>query len=176
MVFWNWAKGLEDAFDSRNRRQLHDFIVGKDDTAYDGKVRHDIVDDEAIVEHEVETEESDTATLYCLPTDAPNGDEKNVEGRRELGRVPLFAIFHRMANEKGVPHSFTRMSAPLLVKGFMTEYIRFHLAMARTADLRRLPYRASSSGCACHDRRSLRSEQTLRFARVLRRHLLSRLS
>ncbi|KZV71451.1 potassium transporter [Peniophora sp. CONT] len=108
MVFWNWAKGLEDAFDSRNRRQLHDFIVGKDDAVFDGKVRHDIIDDEAIVEHEVETEESDTATLYCLPTDAPSGNEKNVEGRRELGRVPLFAIFHRMANEKGVPHSFTR--------------------------------------------------------------------
>ncbi|VDB98094.1 unnamed protein product [Peniophora sp. CBMAI 1063] len=108
MVFWNWAKGLEDAFDSRNRRQLHDFIVGKDETALDGKVQQDIVDDDAIIEDEEAHDDSDAATLYCLPPVAFCGDDKGSDGRRELGRVPLFAIFHRMANEKGVPHSFTR--------------------------------------------------------------------
>ena len=110
MVFWNWAKGLEDTFDSKNRRQLHDFIVGKDEMAFDEKVRQDVHDDGAIVEDEVATDESDVATLYCLPHAAFSGEEKDPEGRRELGRVPLFAIFHRMANEKGVPHSFTRTS------------------------------------------------------------------
>lgn len=102
MVFWNWAKGLEDAFDSRNRRQLRDFIVGKHETSFD-KVRQDVVNEEVVSEDD----ESDVGTLYCLPDDAFSG--KNPEGRRELGRVPLLAIFHRMANEKGVPHSFTRM-------------------------------------------------------------------
>jgi KUP system potassium uptake protein len=39
MVFWTWAKGLEDRFDGANRRNLRRFIVAKDsDNASDGVV------------------------------------------------------------------------------------------------------------------------------------------
>ncbi|KAI0032636.1 potassium transporter [Vararia minispora EC-137] len=87
MVFWNWAKGLEETFDSRSRRQLSDIIVGR-------------TEEEETPEDDME----DARTLFCLASD---GDEKGAdEGRRELGRVPLLAVFHRMAHEKGVPHSY----------------------------------------------------------------------
>jgi KUP system potassium uptake protein len=82
MVFWNWAKGLEEAFDRRNRRQLSNFIVGRED--------NDAADSGE--------DDADTQTLYCVAQD--NG------GKRALGRVPLLAVFHRMAHEKGVPYSY----------------------------------------------------------------------
>ena len=48
-----------------------------------------------------EPSEEDVNTLYCVTS-----DEKSDEAKRELGRVPLLAVFHRMAHEKGVPHSY----------------------------------------------------------------------
>lgn len=39
------------------------------------------------------------------PQYGPLTDDKGVE-RREIGRIPTFAIFHKLAVGKGVPHSF----------------------------------------------------------------------
>ena len=37
--------------------------------------------------------------------DKPDG-KGTAEEKRELGRLPMLAIFHKMAYEKGVPYSF----------------------------------------------------------------------
>ncbi|KAI0072602.1 potassium transporter [Panus rudis PR-1116 ss-1] len=93
MVFWTWARGLEDTFDSTNRRSLRDIIVRKD--------------------------ANDNTTYYVLG-DIPNGqdvldyspkkssDEAGtpVSNLTALARIPTCAVFHQLTPGKGVPHSF----------------------------------------------------------------------
>jgi len=97
MTFWTWAKGLEDQFDRKSRRRLDGFIVPEG----------------AVVESE-KREESDfvefsaadaTTDLYYVTPPLP-GSAGEVE-RHALTRLPIFAIFHGIAHERGVPPSFT---------------------------------------------------------------------
>jgi KUP system potassium uptake protein len=54
--------------------------------------------------------EGDYPLSYCYtrrnpPVDEPI-DDKTPELRREIQRIPTFAIFHKLAVGKGVPHTF----------------------------------------------------------------------
>ncbi|KAG6853925.1 hypothetical protein C0991_012415 [Blastosporella zonata] len=93
MLLWTWAKALEDKFDGANRQNLRHFIQ-KDDK-------------------KVEAEDTDTdmdSTLYYVPAGVPelNSDSRALVlgERRELQRIPTCAIFHKMSEGKGVPHTF----------------------------------------------------------------------
>lgn len=50
---------------------------------------------------------SEVAKYFLVQTGGGVGNKPWGSERRELGRLPVVGIFHKMANEKGVPHSFT---------------------------------------------------------------------
>ncbi len=108
------SKGLEDAFDGQNRQNLRDFIR-KDEKLQvtfhlDGDAENDAVDDE------VDDDDDDTYSIsryYYVPhpsasSSAVDGDAhpKALLRQRELVRIPTCAVFHKIAEGQGVPHSF----------------------------------------------------------------------
>ncbi|PBK97534.1 potassium transporter [Armillaria gallica] len=115
MWLWTWGKGLEDAFDGQNRQNLRDFIH-KDEKLQvtfhlDGDAENDAVEDE------VDDDDDDTYSIsryYYVPHpskttgSAVDGDEhpKALLRQRELVRIPTCAVFHKIAEGQGVPHSF----------------------------------------------------------------------
>lgn len=134
MFFWTWAKGLEERFDYASRLTLDRFIStssdptnGKNgnravhtypihpDTNNAGAVDLSVYPDiqyrghSGIADVSGEAKEGNRdevllrdVTYYCTIGNREN-DER---GKKELGRLPVLAVFHRMAHEKGVPHSF----------------------------------------------------------------------
>ncbi|SJL07638.1 uncharacterized protein ARMOST_10988 [Armillaria ostoyae] len=115
MWLWTWGKGLEDAFDGQNRQNLRDFIR-KDEKLQvtfhlDGDAENDAVEDE------VDDDDDDTYSIsryYYVPhpsktiSNAVDGDAhpKALLRQRELVRIPTCAVFHKIAEGQGVPHSF----------------------------------------------------------------------
>ncbi|KAJ3576321.1 hypothetical protein NP233_g493 [Leucocoprinus birnbaumii] len=97
MVFWSWAKGLEENFDITSRRNIDRFLVLSEKSG-----ALPCSGDSALIVSESCDNDRD-ATLYCV---APSTDLENQQ-KREIGRLPLLAVFHRMGHERGVPHSFT---------------------------------------------------------------------
>ncbi|KZO92922.1 potassium transporter [Calocera viscosa TUFC12733] len=119
MIFWSWAKGLEDNFDGVNRHNLRHFIVNSANKPH-GNVIGDGIKIGKTSAHNFST----MATL----TQGSGGDENSTEEDviskedskpdalylvsedktfvRELNRVPIMAIFHKIAGGKGVPHTF----------------------------------------------------------------------
>ncbi|KAF8604432.1 potassium transporter [Ceratobasidium sp. AG-I] len=109
MWFWTWAKGLEDAFDGANRRNLRHFIMldsinpnekpspaivqGHSNTNTQNQ-EITFVDDQVATEEELEDEK---LGLYLL------SDSKE---KRPLPRVETTAVFHKLSAGKGVPHAF----------------------------------------------------------------------
>jgi len=128
MIFWTWAKGLEDEFDGSNRRNLRHFISTevqiseKPTRAASPSVRSgDEVKDEAgISEMNVATLDDqfkEEVSLF-LHRDAPSSlaqritgitiDDKKAqkEEKMVLARLPTCAIFHKLSAGKGAPHTF----------------------------------------------------------------------
>jgi len=115
MLFWTWAKGLEDAFDGANRKNLRHFIhVNEASEKVTLTVRPSpdvrFEDDHGIDEDQEKGEPMKDPTYYFLSPEAElayhaNRDSSS-EGRRELVRIPTCAIFHKIASGKGVPHTF----------------------------------------------------------------------
>ncbi|KAI0061789.1 potassium transporter [Artomyces pyxidatus] len=111
MVFWNWSKGLENRFDGATRRHLSHFIVTSEKDT--GILQPSLPsagsesgDDASILALEPSEKTVDSnATFYCV-VPASSGGEL-LETRRELGRLPVLAVFHKMGHERGVPYSFT---------------------------------------------------------------------
>ncbi|KLO10263.1 potassium transporter [Schizopora paradoxa] len=103
MTFWTWAKGLEDKFDGKNRRNLRHFIA---------------LDDVESPESEEICGVDLERTLYYMSPASPalsrqvsNSGEKSIasteeEEKRELVRINTCAIFHKLTPGRGVPHSF----------------------------------------------------------------------
>jgi KUP system potassium uptake protein len=116
MTFWTWAKGLEDAFDGANRRNLRHFIYVNDKAAEAQPVTYALThlgNDEDIISEEDEpaaADKSQETTYYFLTTPsemAMTMDNKKLEQeKKELVRLPTCAIFHKLAKGKGVPHTF----------------------------------------------------------------------
>jgi len=100
MLFWTWAKGLEDRFDRKSRRRLDGFIVSKG-------AGHMFEESEKRYETEIvqHSEDSNSTLYYVSPPALDSAGE--VEEHRALTRLPIFAIFHGIAPEHGIPPSFT---------------------------------------------------------------------
>ncbi|KIP04939.1 hypothetical protein PHLGIDRAFT_92762 [Phlebiopsis gigantea 11061_1 CR5-6] len=95
ILFWTWAKKLEDNFDGSTRENLRHIIVCKDDIdhgARDEKASHST--DEPTVEENMHT-----------PSHS-DGAHGSVVIRKPLTRIPICAIFHKLTTGRGVPHAF----------------------------------------------------------------------
>jgi KUP system potassium uptake protein len=94
MSLWVWSKRLEDEFDGQNRMNLRHFIHSNKKPQSDDDV----------------SSEGDYPVSYYYTIRNPSVDgsvdEKTTELRREIQRIPTFAIFHKLAVGKGVPHTF----------------------------------------------------------------------
>ena len=57
---------------------------------------------------DVSSETDYPVSYYYIENPSLNGpiDDKTVEQRVEIQRIPTFAIFHKLATGKGVPHTF----------------------------------------------------------------------
>jgi len=129
MIFWTWAKGLEDEFDGSNRRNLRQFISTevqiseKPTRAASPSVRSgdDAKSDVGFSDMNVATLEDqfkeevslflhrDTPTTLTqrITTGITIDDKKTQkEEKMALARLPTCAIFHKLSAGKGAPHTF----------------------------------------------------------------------
>jgi len=107
MLFWTWAKRLEDTFDGANRRNLRHFIVAgeKGEVTIPANERpHAIVSEN----DDLDGSEFVQDRYFYLARDkaASSSIQEQPEERKELVRIPTCAVFHKFAAGKGVPHSF----------------------------------------------------------------------
>ncbi|KIP07228.1 hypothetical protein PHLGIDRAFT_118284 [Phlebiopsis gigantea 11061_1 CR5-6] len=103
MVFWSWAKGLEDAFDSNHRSDLQNVIIREqlERTVGEGQVPevgYADAEDDGASEHE--------KYYVCDPEDHVVSQILPSRELLQLARLPTCAVFHRTTSGKGVPHSF----------------------------------------------------------------------
>ena len=129
MIFWTWAKRLEDEFDGSNRRNLRHFIstevqISERPTrAASPSVRSgdDARDEVGISETNVTTlddQYKEEVSLF-LHRDTPPSLTQRVttgitiedkkaqkEEKMVLARLPTCAIFHKLSAGKGAPHTF----------------------------------------------------------------------
>jgi KUP system potassium uptake protein len=100
MTFWTWAKGLEDQFDCKSRRRLDGFIVPEDAGSKPGESNEH--DESEIVQ--LSALDANTNLYYVNPPLPGSAGEAE---HNALTRLPIFAIFHGISHERGVPPSFT---------------------------------------------------------------------
>ncbi|KAF9468639.1 potassium transporter [Collybia nuda] len=106
MTLWTWAKSLEDAFDGVNRRNLRHFIQ-QDKTSVTiqfpsetDDIVTEVGDDQSVVGYD--------PTFYYntgFTKESDHGIDVENE-RKKLQRIPTCAVFHKIAQGKGVPHTF----------------------------------------------------------------------
>lgn len=118
MLFWTWAKGLEDRFDGMNRRNISRFIAfntlatpgpvtpmnatltsrppGAGDMTYVASDRITSAEDEKAPARE----------LYAKPQNLFLVPERDGTPHRPLARVQTCAVFHKLTAGHGVPHTF----------------------------------------------------------------------
>ncbi|KAF5389290.1 hypothetical protein D9757_003396 [Collybiopsis confluens] len=103
MVFWTWAKGLEEVFDGANRQNLRHFIWREDQVMPNKEA-----DEAEGLEGREDKDEGDNDPIYFyLPTQTFSGEDEGVSvGKRELTRIPSMAVFHKITAGPGVPHTF----------------------------------------------------------------------
>ncbi|EJU00469.1 potassium transporter [Dacryopinax primogenitus] len=124
MIFWTWAKGLEDQFDGVNRHNLRHFIVnaahlphgnagGKDDKLGKSTAVNCTSTTATLIQgsHAEEVEPSTEDDVYSKDGGEGKPDALYLVSEdktyvRELSRVPIMAVFHKLAGGKGVPHTF----------------------------------------------------------------------
>ncbi|KDQ61961.1 hypothetical protein JAAARDRAFT_204343 [Jaapia argillacea MUCL 33604] len=102
ILFWTWAKGLEDDFDAANLKTLRHFLTSesggklylRNDTPLPAPMPSDeVVENGGGTDTDRSEEGEESTELADLP-------------QRELARIPTFAIFHKLTGGRGVPHSF----------------------------------------------------------------------
>ncbi|GJE91288.1 potassium transporter [Phanerochaete sordida] len=116
IMFWTWAKRLEDKFDGSTRENLRHIILCRDE---------DVIDEKASTASEEQTvfESSGKRVViaddvphdniprfiltrqYSHASDACNGLQRAMI-KKPLARIPTCAIFHKLTTGRGVPHSF----------------------------------------------------------------------
>ncbi|KAK7685797.1 hypothetical protein QCA50_011143 [Cerrena zonata] len=109
MVFWTWAKGLEDRFDGHNRRNLRDIIIRKEEN--DVVLRVQSRDSEHIIDEQEENDHTQKLEKYYVldHNDTKAGFELSPDdksGLKVMARIPTCAIFHKLTTGRGVPHTF----------------------------------------------------------------------
>jgi KUP system potassium uptake protein len=115
MVFWTWAKGLEDQFDGANRRNLRHFIskaISEKVTPSAGLTQR------PLASRAVGFEEEDTSIAKVSDTTPVAAEDHeltevvqlflDVGGQEKvpLPRMSTMAVFHKLSSGKGVPHTF----------------------------------------------------------------------
>jgi KUP system potassium uptake protein len=114
MVFWSWARELEDSFDDSNAEKLSRIITRR---ALDEKARlrkpavketEGVSNDDLHLSHSVEADAEDELSTEGSEHDIPPLYLRAATGESTvLTRIPVMAIFHRNdAANRGVPHSF----------------------------------------------------------------------
>lgn len=119
MVFWTWARGLEDEFDGKNRKNPRSFLVSRPNSRRPqtplgenqdaGKLTSDDVlemDMLPQLTHRGTTSNvHDDEEDFKVPDTLTFVDENSNE---EMGivRLPTCAVFHKLTAGKGVPHAF----------------------------------------------------------------------
>ncbi|KAF8329370.1 potassium transporter [Cantharellus anzutake] len=134
MLFWTWAKGLEDVFDGENRRNPRHFIINRDSAHIDekglvasteferpGAFSPESHDPRGITHNGEADSPVRQRNRVVLPgedtidAEAEAVDEKSQElvfyddvknKVTTLSRIPTCAIFYKLAPGPGVPHSF----------------------------------------------------------------------
>ncbi|TEB40003.1 potassium transporter [Coprinellus micaceus] len=110
MTLWTWGKSLEDEFDGANRMNLRHFIGLRPASSTQSR-RHSIT--------AIEQEDNEAGNAVTLPemyfvqkTGAHDQDllqdEKiaTVDDHQDLARIPVCAVFYKIAQGQGVPHTF----------------------------------------------------------------------
>jgi KUP system potassium uptake protein len=89
---------LEDDFDGQNRMNLRHFIGSSESKKPISASNND----------DVTSEVDCPPPHYYIQNPRLDGpiDDKTVEQGMEIQRIPTFAIFHKLASGKGVPHTF----------------------------------------------------------------------
>jgi KUP system potassium uptake protein len=95
MIFWVWARHLEDTFDGKTRMNLRHLI---------GQARRRSAS--PIEEGEIYYYLRDHASHT---SEKGTGDDESVEDdkRKELPRIDSCAVFHKITSGRGVPHTFS---------------------------------------------------------------------
>ncbi|KAF8321383.1 potassium transporter [Cantharellus anzutake] len=135
MMFWTWAKGLEDAFDGKNRRNPRSFIVhrgfgekgslnrGAESDPLDiANTQQDTENNDGEIIEEDQVGLAQDTSVVKRTNSALSGDDQGdglVDTNQELffldessasaiqlPRIPTCAIFHKLTGGRGVPHSF----------------------------------------------------------------------
>lgn len=108
MVFWTWAKGLEDKFDGANRRNLRHFISRN----VKEEVRYLPSSPAAARLAEPEADISEVQTPGSTEKHEPHIEQDiqlfldTGDARILLPRMSTMAVFHKLSSGKGVPHTF----------------------------------------------------------------------
>jgi hypothetical protein len=110
MVFWTWAKGLEDQFDGVNRRNLRHIIsmeATEDTRSPSAESPQSMA---KVVEFDIAI--SNPEKIDVMDMQGPQTERRLqffLDGGGEkihLPRVSTMAVFHKLATGKGIPHTF----------------------------------------------------------------------
>ncbi|KAG6916310.1 hypothetical protein DXG01_007358 [Tephrocybe rancida] len=117
MWLWTWAKALEDKFDGANRQNLRHFI------RHGGKASGALSEKYGIEEAGSSASDSDSTFYYTPGLDENRGTgEIAPADLRPLQRIPTCAIFHKIAEGKGVPHTFIGFYGVTYYIGFRDDF------------------------------------------------------
>jgi len=131
MIFWTWAKALEDEFDGSNRRNLRHFISTEvqisekptraaspsvrsgDDTNEEvalsdtniGTLDYQFKEEVSLFLHR-DTPTSLTQRITTTGITIEDKPKIQKEEKMALARLPTCAIFHKLSAGKGAPHTF----------------------------------------------------------------------
>ncbi|KAF8520592.1 potassium transporter [Hysterangium stoloniferum] len=105
MIFWTWARGLEEKFDGANRKNLRHFIIPAD-----AGEKASTNDDS----HEIEKNNAGPSLVPSVGSrPALYLADDNGQPSTQLAVLPILAVFHKFASGKGIPHTFV---------GFLRQY------------------------------------------------------
>lgn len=104
MVLWTWAKKLEDEFDGANRMNLRHLIgmYELDPKPSASPSTHAL----PILENDPNTPPTKGTYLVQRSGETTPADVRSISLRRELVRIQTCAIFYKISEGKGVPHTF----------------------------------------------------------------------
>ncbi|KIJ49086.1 hypothetical protein M422DRAFT_777639 [Sphaerobolus stellatus SS14] len=116
MVFWTWARDLEDQFDGANRKNLRHFIVSGDKEPSEKAALSQANHDHDVLEVEPEDPSDENDASNSLTPSASTGlytADNDGYPSQKLASIPIMAVFHKFASGKGIPHTFV---------GFLRQY------------------------------------------------------
>lgn len=117
MVFWTWARSLEDEFDGKNRKNPRHFLVSRPPSARpqsplgDPEKQAPGADNDPPI---LEVDAASTVPSIMQNTAILNGSHEGAltfiddVTREEMNvvRIPTCAVFHKITSGRGVPHAF----------------------------------------------------------------------